>query len=129
MLTPKPDTDPMFVTFVTQSIGFTDSVMRESVGVVYPAVAEGRFAVLPVPVPPLAEQRAIAAYLDRATAALDRAIERTRLQIERVEEYRMRLVADVVTGKLDCSGGRRCRAPRISLTGRPEPEPAILVTQ
>ena len=52
--------------------------------------------------PSLSEQeRAIIEYVDEATAAIDAAIERTRRQIELLQEYRTRLIADVVTGKLD----------------------------
>ena len=47
------------------------------------------------------EQAAIARYLDAATASIDRAVELSRRQIALVEEYRTRLIADVVTGKLD----------------------------
>ena len=54
-----------------------------------------------VPVPPLGEQAAIAEHLDKATAGIDAAIARASRQIELVEEYRTRLIADVVTGKLD----------------------------
>ena len=46
---------------------------------------------------PLSEQAAIVHYLDHATAAIDSA----RRQIELLREYRTRLIADVVTGKLD----------------------------
>ena len=52
-------------------------------------------------VPPLTEQKNIVAYLDKATADIDAAIARARRQIELVQEYRTRLIADVVTGKLD----------------------------
>ena len=55
----------------------------------------------PLPVPPLAEQAAIAAYLDRETARIDAAAARARRQVELMREYRERLIADVVTGKLD----------------------------
>ena len=51
--------------------------------------------------PSLDEQAAIVEYLDKATAGIDAAIARVRRQIELVEEYRTRLIADVVTGKLD----------------------------
>ena len=47
------------------------------------------------------EQTAIVDYLDEATADIDAAIGRARRQIELVREYRTRLIADVVTGKLD----------------------------
>ena len=46
-------------------------------------------------------RRETLAYLDRATKRPVEAIARTRRQIELVEEYRTRLIADVVTGKLD----------------------------
>ena len=49
----------------------------------------------------LPEQAAIVKYLDKATANIDTAIARARRQIDLVEEYRTRLIADVVTGKLD----------------------------
>ena len=51
--------------------------------------------------PPLEEQTAIVEYLDRATAEIDAAIARARRQVELMTEYRSRLIADVVTGKLD----------------------------
>ena len=52
-------------------------------------------------VPPLPEQRAIAAHLDQATATIDAAIDNARRQAERMAEYRASLIAHVVTGKLD----------------------------
>ena len=54
-----------------------------------------------LPLPPLAEQAAIVGYLDKATSGIDAAIASARRQIELLDEYRTRLVADVVTGKLD----------------------------
>ena len=53
-----------------------------------------------MPVPPISEQAAIVEYLDRVTAKIDIAVGAER-QIELLNEYRTRLVADVVTGKLD----------------------------
>ena len=54
-----------------------------------------------VALPPLPEQTAIVEYLDKATATIDTAITRARREIELLNEYRTRLTADVVTGKLD----------------------------
>ena len=51
--------------------------------------------------PPFPEQAAIVEYLDKATADIVAAIARARRQMELVQEYRTRLIADVVTGKLD----------------------------
>ena len=58
----------------------------------------GRALVL---LPPLHEQAAIVEHIDKATADVDSAITRTRRQIDLLHEYRTRLIADVVTGKLD----------------------------
>jgi len=60
-----------------------------------------KFGSLPIPVPPLPEQIAIVKYLDKATADVDVAIARARRHVELLREYRTRLIADVVTGKLD----------------------------
>ena len=54
-----------------------------------------------LPVPPSVEQAAIVEHLDEVIISINAAIARTRHQVELVEEYRMRLIADVVTGKLD----------------------------
>lgn len=51
--------------------------------------------------PPLPEQTAIAEYLDAQTAKIDAAIAAARREIELLREYRICLIADVVTGKLD----------------------------
>ena len=54
-----------------------------------------------LPVPPFTEQTAIVEHLNKATADIDTAISRARRQTELLREYRTRLIADVVTGKLD----------------------------
>ena len=59
------------------------------------------FADQLLPLPPLADQIAIVEYIVKSTAELDTAMACTRRQIELLEEYRTRLIADVVTGKLD----------------------------
>lgn len=52
-------------------------------------------------VPPFEEQISISMCLDQITSDIDAAIAHTRREIELLEEYRTRLIADVVTGKLD----------------------------
>lgn len=51
--------------------------------------------------PPLAEQQSIVASVTRDTASLTEAAERAEREIHLLREYRTRLIADVVTGKLD----------------------------
>ncbi len=51
--------------------------------------------------PPATEQAAIVDYLDSKQTRADASIAATRREIELLQEFRTRLVADVVTGKLD----------------------------
>ena len=51
--------------------------------------------------PPIQEQRDILERIGRQSRDIDAAIVRAHRQIELLEEYRTRLIADVVTGKLD----------------------------
>lgn len=56
---------------------------------------------LTISVPPLQEQAAIVKFLDNAIAKIIRIIDRTKSEIELLQEYRTCLISDVVTGKLD----------------------------
>ena len=60
-----------------------------------------RWRDLPIALPPPYEQVAIVEFLDKRTMATNVAIDRAHLQIKLMEEYRTRLIADVVTGKID----------------------------
>ena len=55
----------------------------------------------PVVVPPQGEQTAIVKYLGGVAASIEAAIGRAHEEIALLREYRTRLIADVVTGKLD----------------------------
>ena len=72
-----------------------------SISAAQPGLAVERVLNLHLPVPPELEQIRIAGHIERATADIDSAIARAQRQIALVEEYRSRLIADVVTGKLD----------------------------
>ena len=56
---------------------------------------------LRIPLPPLPEQRAIAAFLDRETEKIDALIEKKQRLIERLEEKRTALISHTVTKGLD----------------------------
>ena len=101
VLTPRKGTSPKFVSYLIQSNSFTDRVTAESVGIAYPAIAESRLGTFRISVPPLPEQTAIVEYLDKVTADIDAKITRAHRQADLMREYRPRLLADVVTGKLD----------------------------
>ena len=70
-------------------------------GAAQPKLTQDRLLNISIAVPPRAEQDRIIASANAATSGLTAAIARTHRQIELIEEYRTRLIADVVTGKLD----------------------------
>lgn len=60
-----------------------------------------RWRDLALAIPPIEEQRQIVIYLDNATARLTGAVESAQTEIDLLRDFRTRLIADVVTGKLD----------------------------
>ena len=66
-----------------------------------PAIGEGEVREIKVVFPPIDEQRAIVPAVARECLPLDTTISRLEREITLLREYRTRLVADVVTGKLD----------------------------
>ncbi len=66
-----------------------------------PAISEGEVREIRVALPSAPEQTAIVEYLDAQTTKIDAAIAAARREIELLREYRTRLIADVVTGKVD----------------------------
>ncbi|MBO8142799.1 MAG: restriction endonuclease subunit S [Firmicutes bacterium] len=66
-----------------------------------PAISEGEVREIRVALPSAPEQTAIVEYLDAQTTKIDAAIATARREIELLREYRTRLIADVVTGKVD----------------------------
>lgn len=101
VLTPKQEIFPPFLSLLVQGDQFINLVIRQSVGVAYPAISETKLGALYVAYPELDEQKQIVEYLEQRAATLDRAIDRAAQEIQLLAEYRTRLIADVVTGKLD----------------------------
>jgi type I restriction enzyme S subunit len=66
-----------------------------------PSVNEGQMRETPAAVPPLPEQRAIAAFLDRETARIDTLVAKVHDAIDRLKELRTALISAAVTGKID----------------------------
>ena len=60
-----------------------------------------RIGAMVVPCPPKDEQIKIIRFIEIETKSSEDAVDRTKREIELLREFRTRLVADVVTGKLD----------------------------
>ncbi len=72
-----------------------------SIAAAQPGLAVERVMNLWLAVPPAGEQDRIARRIEDETAATTGLVDRARREIELLREYRTRLIADVVTGKLD----------------------------
>jgi type I restriction enzyme S subunit len=81
-----------------------------------------------IPVPPLNEQHEIMSAMSVQTVGLNTAITRLEREITLLREYRTRLVADVVTGKLDVravAASLPDEAPLDDATASPDPDDAL----
>jgi type I restriction enzyme S subunit len=72
-----------------------------SIAAAQPGLSVERIEVLGLPVPPVDEQVAIVRWLDKETVEWKSAISLASREIALIQEFRTRLIADVVTGKLD----------------------------
>ncbi len=61
---------------------------------------------IPIFVPPIAEQHAIADYLDQETEKIDAAVAKAQKEIELIKKYRQALISEAVTGKINVRGQR-----------------------
>ena len=70
-------------------------------GAAQPKLTQDRLMGIAIAVPPSEEQDRIASFVATETSRLCIRITRAKRQIDLLQEYRTRLIADVVTGKLD----------------------------
>jgi len=94
---------PRYMHFLLRTPLFTAEAERWSYGIASDqwSLRAKEFKCIYFSLPPLHEQTAIVRFLDAQTAKIDAAIAATRSEIELLREYRERLIADVVTGKVD----------------------------
>lgn len=66
-----------------------------------PNISQATISDFKLPVPPLAEQQAIADFLDAKTAKIDELISELTKQIDELAEYKQAVITEAVTGKVD----------------------------
>ncbi len=101
VIRPKDGLENTFAAYALRAPYFVDIVVAHSIGVSYPAINASELIALPIALPPLDEQRAIAAFLDRETARIDALIGKIEKSIELLREHRSALISAAVTGKID----------------------------
>ncbi len=90
-----------FLLYFVLSEPFVRLMVDESMRVAMPKINRETLADCPLILPPLPEQRAIAAFLDRETAKVDVFVAKIRSVIDRLKELRTALISAAVTGKID----------------------------
>jgi len=100
-LRPTKRLDARLLLFLLRGRMFGDYMAPIFTGVSVPHLSPGQIRKFKVALPPLDEQRTIIRSIANQTAPLESSIARLEREIELLREYRTRLVADVVTGKLD----------------------------
>lgn len=73
-------------------------------GSAQPKLSQSNLMAFPIAVPPLPEQRAIAAYLDEKCSSIDALIEEKKNLIEDLGTYKKSLIYETVTGKRRIAG-------------------------
>jgi type I restriction enzyme S subunit len=91
---------PKFVYYVLKDL----DLQRYDTGSANPTLNRNIVHPEQVAFPPPNEQRTIVSFLDQGLGKIDSLIRRSLREIDLLNEYHTRLIADVVTGKLDVRG-------------------------
>ena len=96
-----PSIQPSFVYRALQSGAVNQQLQISASGVTRYGLPNAAVGDVVLPLPPLGEQRTIAAFLDREMERIDALVGKMQLLIERLAEYRSSLITAAVTGKID----------------------------
>ncbi len=100
-ISPSSDFDPRFVAFWSESRHYWDQVNTSFVQSTIQNFSASKYGELRLPVPAIAQQRAIADYLDRETARLDALVAAKERVLGLLAEKRRALITRAVTRGLD----------------------------
>ena len=100
---PLPVLIPKFASHLMLSSKYISIMDSTTVGAKMPRVSSDFIANLPVFLPPLPEQKAIAAYLDEKTKQIDQKIALLKQKAERYAELKQSLINETVTRGLDAN--------------------------
>ena len=101
ILRPQDEITGRFLALVLQAQASKHQFSTQARGVTRYGLTHNGILSVQVPLPPLEEQQRIVKYLTTAKTEIDGSINLAYRQIDLMNEYRTRLIADVVTGQLD----------------------------
>lgn len=93
-----------YLMHILQTRAVASQLHVEARGVTKFGLTQNTVKSLYIPVPPIEQQRHFIEFIDQATSEIDGEIGRINRQAHVLEEYRERLIADVVTGRHDVRG-------------------------
>ena len=100
-IVPIPQIAANFLLYTMLTTGFHQLTVLDVMGATIPRIDHESLMQISFPLPTLAEQRAIAAHLDRETARIDALFAKNKQLIALLREKRTALISAAVTGKID----------------------------
>ena len=101
VMRPASELSRRFLTYCLLNAPYIRWIDTLTYGARMPRVSPDEVTCSFMPLPPLPEQRVIAAFLDRETAKIDALLARVREAIDRLKEFRTALISAAVTGRID----------------------------
>ena len=97
--------DIRFINYIFQTTQFQKELRKYANGIleIRLRVTSADILKRKIAIPPLAEQQAIADYLDEKCAAIDKLIDNQKVQIEKMKEYKQSVITEAVTKGLNPS--------------------------
>ena len=106
IIRPSPRVNPEFIFWAVKSTTTNQQMQVASSGVTRYGLPNPAVKSTVITLPPISEQRAIAAFLDRETARIDQLTAKHQLLIERLAEYRNAVITRAVTKGLPPNAAR-----------------------
>ena len=92
--------DASFLYFYLRSNSTLTLIELLNTATAVPMISQKQIEKMPIPLPPLPEQQEIVTYIEAKVANINQLCQAERSQIEKLKEYKQRLISDVVTGKV-----------------------------
>ena len=94
--------DTLYFKFLFKVQGFISALNAITVGIREgKSIYYGDVQNMYIPLPPLAEQKRIAEYIDKQVAKIDALIEKRKAEFERLEALKRSIICECVTGKME----------------------------